>query len=114
MGEREDSNTRPCAGLPHRPHPPHGGWIARYTTNCRPPAYPLLLSADGSSVGVCLEAASESELAQLDQLLSELADLKTPEEVSKMIESDKSSVGVAKETKGELTWGSTVAGVSYM
>ena len=61
-------------------------------------------------MGVCLDDASETELAQLDQMLQELAQLKTSEEVTEMIK-DQEGVGVAKEEKEEPTWGTTVAGV---
>lgn len=58
-----------------------------------------------------LESASEAEIAQLDQLLSQLANLKTAE----AIKTDTATeVGVAKEGKDEAKWGSSVAGVSVV
>ena len=66
---------------------------------------------DGRSVGVTLEPASEAELAQLDQLLTQLADLKTAEEVSKM--TTEAGEDKKEPPKGEPTWGSSVAGVRF-
>ena len=51
-----------------------------------------------------LGSASPAQIARLDQLLSELAQLKTEEEVGKM-------EGSTSETKGDATWGTSVAGV---
>lgn len=69
--------------------------------------FPELRSGeDGNRVGVSLESASKEQLAQLDGILSELADLRTTQEVKDQ------EVGVAKEEKGDANWGSTVAGVS--
>lgn len=65
---------------------------------------------DGSSVGVALESASQAEIEELDRLLSQLADLKTVEEVAEGV-GERSQVGVAKGE--DPKWGSSVAGVCF-
>jgi len=76
-----------------------------------------LLFTDGNCVGISLETTSGTQLAQFDSLLSELALLKTTEEISKMATSCRKTdgtVGVTStSTKAEPTWGTTVAGVSW-
>ena len=74
----------------------------------------LLYGIDGTSVGISLETASPADLAHLDQLLSQLADLKTTAEVTKMAASGRKEdrkVGVAVSNKAEPTCGTTVSGV---
>ena len=66
-------------------------------------------------MGVSLDSASEAEIAQLDQLLTQLADFKTADEVSKMAQ-EKGEEGEGEAAKkdppkGEATWGASVAGV---
>ncbi len=69
---------------------------------------------DGSCTGISLESASPSQLSHLDQLLTDLALLKTTAEINKMAASsgkEDGKVGVATGNKAEPTWGTAVAGV---
>lgn len=61
-------------------------------------------------MGVSLDSASAAEIRQLDQLLSQLADFRTDEEVERVAQEDN-KVGVAKE---EPTWGASVAEVRIL
>ncbi len=61
-------------------------------------------------MGVSLETASKAEIAELDELLTQLACLKTTEEVTELCEDEDKGVGVVKTE--EATWGTSVAGVS--
>ena len=73
-----------------------------------------LSPTDGSTVGVVLDSASDEEIAQLDALLSQLADLRTVDitaTVEKERKRDGEMVSTA-EDKAPPTWGSSVAGVS--
>lgn len=78
----------------------------------------IFLPSDGTSVGISLDGASPEDLAKLDQLLSQLADLKTVD-VSATVEKKKEAekkkeevVGGVTEDKEQPTWGTTIAGVS--
>lgn len=59
-------------------------------------------------MGVSLEYASEAEIAHLDQLLSQYAQLKTSEQVAAMVPEGE---GAPQEVTSDITWGSSVAGV---
>ena len=73
-----------------------------------------MFSADGSTVGVAMDSASDEEVAKLDAVLSQLADLRTMD-VTATVERERRRDGEvvsAIEDKATPTWGSTVAGVS--
>ena len=63
-------------------------------------------------MGVSLESASSADIANLDHMLTQLADFKTATEVTRMnMRVDSSKVGVVEAGKMEPTWGTSVAGV---
>ena len=74
-----------------------------------------MLSTDGSTVGVALDSASDEQVAKLDALLDQLADLRTVA-VSATVERERRRDGetvATDEDKAPPTWGSSVAGVSF-
>ena len=71
-----------------------------------------MFSADGSTVGVVMDSTSDEEVAKLDALLSQLADLRMVN-ITATVEKEKRREGEVATTEAPPTWGSSVAGVSY-
>ena len=72
-----------------------------------------MFSVDGSMVGVAMDSASDEEVARLDTLLGQLANLKSVDVTATVEKERRSEEEIsAVEDKAPPTWGSSVAGVS--
>ena len=73
-----------------------------------------MFPADGSIVGVVMDCTSDEEVARLDALLDQLADLRKVD-ITATVEKERRREGevvTAVEDTAPPTWGSSVAGVS--